>query len=117
MYSVLENSQGALSIGNWGGGLNRFDRRTGHFEPFRFAADDPHSLSSDLVTALHETKGRPVDRHVWRRPEPLRPEDAGQFIRYENLPADPDSLSFNNIKAIGEDRAGNLWIGTEGGGE
>ena len=42
--------------------------------------------------------------------------DGYQFIVYRNDPKDPASLSNNFIKSIAEDDAGNLWVGTWGGG-
>jgi ligand-binding sensor domain-containing protein/serine phosphatase RsbU (regulator of sigma subunit) len=38
------------------------------------------------------------------------------FKRYQNIPGDPFSISDNKIASIFEDREGNLWIGTLGGG-
>jgi DNA-binding CsgD family transcriptional regulator len=42
--------------------------------------------------------------------------DTGTFSRYIFDPADPNSLSHNDVYAIYEDRSGVLWIGTNGGG-
>ncbi|MBN2246401.1 MAG: response regulator, partial [Candidatus Aminicenantes bacterium] len=39
-----------------------------------------------------------------------------KFEIYKEDPDDPESLSYNYIKAIAEDKDGNLWIGTYGGG-
>lgn len=38
------------------------------------------------------------------------------FVRYQNNPDDPNSLSNNNIRALYEDKNRNLWVGTDGGG-
>ena len=43
-----------------------------------------------------------------------REKDA--FIRYQNDPDDPHSLSSNMIRSVYEDRAGRLWVSTWGGG-
>ncbi len=42
--------------------------------------------------------------------------DGYNFTVYKHDPDDPYSLSDNNITALYEDRAGNLWIGTNDGG-
>ena len=42
--------------------------------------------------------------------------DGHTFRIYKCDPEDPDSLGFSYIKALHEDRAGRLWIGTFGGG-
>ena len=38
------------------------------------------------------------------------------FVILQNNPEDEDSLSHNRISDILEDRSGDLWISTEGGG-
>ncbi len=42
--------------------------------------------------------------------------DGYEFKVYRHNPADPNSISSNYITAIYEDHAGNLWVGTNGGG-
>lgn len=42
--------------------------------------------------------------------------DTGLLKRYSHDPADPHSLSNNNINSIVQDRSGNLWIATSGSG-
>jgi len=40
----------------------------------------------------------------------------GVVVRYRNNPADPESLSNNFVFSLCEDREGNIWVGTGGGG-
>ncbi|MCO6489321.1 MAG: helix-turn-helix domain-containing protein [Phaeodactylibacter sp.] len=42
--------------------------------------------------------------------------DGYEFVTYQNDPADPYSLSANDVSVIFEDRSGDLWIGTNSGG-
>ncbi len=42
--------------------------------------------------------------------------ETGTFIHYKNDPENNKSLSNNFVRVIYEDQAGDLWIGTEGGG-
>ncbi len=42
--------------------------------------------------------------------------DGYEFKVYRHIPSDPTSISSNYITAIYEDRSGNLWVGTNGGG-
>jgi signal transduction histidine kinase/ligand-binding sensor domain-containing protein/DNA-binding response OmpR family regulator len=42
--------------------------------------------------------------------------DGYKFNRYINIPFDSTSLSNNWVMAIKEDKKGNLWVGTRGGG-
>ena len=38
-----------------------------------------------------------------------------EFIRYQNNPANPASLSDNDVCALYQDRSGMIWVGTAGG--
>lgn len=42
--------------------------------------------------------------------------DGYTFKEHKKDPRDPLSLSYNFVRVIYEDRSGNLWVGTEGGG-
>ena len=70
---MREDPSGALWIGTYGGGLDRFDPATGRFVHYRHDPNDPHSLDSDLVLSVF------LDRQgvLWvgtagRRAEPVR---------------------------------------------
>jgi ligand-binding sensor domain-containing protein len=52
--SVFEDSRGAIWIGTYQGGLNRFEARTETFTHYRHDAADLRSLSGDIVTTLAE---------------------------------------------------------------
>ena len=49
---MVEDRAGFLWFGTWGGGLNRFDRRTGRFKAYRHDPADAASLSHDYVLSL-----------------------------------------------------------------
>lgn len=46
----------------------------------------------------------------------LNKYDGANFTVYRNIPDDSTSLRANEVLALHEDKAGNLWIGTGGGG-
>jgi PAS domain S-box-containing protein len=120
--SILEDHRGALWVGTYRGGLNRFDRGpptrdTGEFVRYRHDPADPGSLSNDLVIKLYEdrsgtlwigTEGGGLNR--------LDDPESGRFTAFRHDPDDPHSLSSDHAWMIHEDRRGDLWIGTDGGG-
>jgi Two component regulator propeller. len=69
--SLYEDHQGVLWIGTGlpflplkGGGLNRFDRKTGTFTRYMHDPDNPHSLINDKIRAIFEdSKGDILGRH------------------------------------------------------
>jgi ligand-binding sensor domain-containing protein/signal transduction histidine kinase len=111
VISIAEDRAGYLWFGTLGGGLNRYDRRSGQFKVYRHNPADAYSLSHDNVLGLF------VDRKgtLWAGTEDglsafdpaaerfrvYRPQGAAWFRRY---------------RAIAEDSAGALWLGTLGGG-
>jgi signal transduction histidine kinase/ligand-binding sensor domain-containing protein/DNA-binding response OmpR family regulator len=59
------------------------------------------------------------DRHglMWfATTDGLNKYDGTNFTVYRNIPDDSSSLRANEVLALHEDKAGNLWIGTGGGG-
>jgi len=53
VYSIVEDSSGFLWFGAvGGGGLSRFDRRTGKIKAYRHDNENPRSLSNDEVRSL-----------------------------------------------------------------
>ncbi len=99
------------------GGLNR-SNPDGTFTLYQPDPADPNSLSADNVSALYEDAagnlwigtGFDVAGRGLNRFDPR----TDSFTRYVSDPANPDSLSSNNIAAIFEDAHGALWIGTGG---
>jgi signal transduction histidine kinase/DNA-binding response OmpR family regulator len=104
-----------LWIGTWYHGLRRFDRNTQTFKSFRYAANDPRSLSHNHVFSIFEDHAGAL----WIGTENgLNQFDrtTATFTRHQHDLDDPQSLSDNAVRAIYEDRSHTLWIGTERGG-
>ncbi|MGH7450262.1 MAG: ligand-binding sensor domain-containing protein, partial [bacterium] len=112
-----------LWVGTLGGGLDLFDRKTKQFFHYTPDPDKPNSLSSDQVRAIHidgsgviwvGTSGGLNEMVLDKSDGRIQP--AAQFTHFKNDPNDPNSLSHNLIWSIYEDRTGNLWLTTFGGG-
>ena len=110
VVSMAEDRAGYLWFGTLGGGLNRYDRRSGRFKVFRHNPADPHSLSHDNVLGLYvDHKGT-----LWAGTEDgLSAFDAatGRFRIYR--PQKPGW--YRRYRAIAEDAHGALWLGSLGG--
>jgi signal transduction histidine kinase/ligand-binding sensor domain-containing protein/CheY-like chemotaxis protein len=121
---ICEDSRDRLWIGTDGGGLNRLDRQTYRFTAYRADPTVANSISSNRIYSLLEdqagtlwigTFGGGLNRlndHT----------DPPAFIHYRAAPPGSDDsdnrshLSSDFIRILYQDRQGNLWIGTEGGG-
>ncbi len=116
ILSLFEDSNGILWIGTWGGGLNRYDPRSGNFTRFRHDPNNLLSLGNDIIsTILEDSRGR-----LWVGSMGgginFLDRSTGQFSHYVNDPGDPSSLSSNYVSVLYEDRQGRIWVGTGGFG-
>jgi PAS domain S-box-containing protein len=135
VISILEDDSGALWMGTANGGLNVLvpgqggpDRATERFSSYQHDPADPHSLSHNRVIALYQDRAGALwigtgteyefevgGLNVFIPGQGDLDTDTGQFDHYLHAPGDERSLSNNRIKAIYEDQAGVLWIGTDDG--
>lgn len=108
---IVEDAKGYLWIGTWGGGLDRYDRRTDEFVHFRHDPNDTASLSSNLVLSLlRDSRG-----YIWVGTEDgglNRMDSSGRFVHYLHRQGDAGSLNDNYVKALCEDADHQLWVGT-----
>ncbi len=109
---VVEGEDGVLWIGTWGGGLNRFNYRTGKFTHFPNEHKNPGKY---IIAMLKDHKG-----YIWlcKSGNGLERFDprTETFIHYRHDPNNPNSLSSDRVRIICEDRQGMIWIGTYEGG-
>lgn len=109
--ALYEDRSGMIWIGTSGGGLNRYDRKTGQFIHYLHHPEDPSSISSNEVRAVFED-GQGVLWVGTRNGLNILDRETGKFICYHHDPANPQSLVDDQIQNIYEDPKKNLWIGT-----
>jgi DNA-binding CsgD family transcriptional regulator/streptogramin lyase len=108
-----------LWLGTTGGGLVRYNEAADDFVALKNIPGDANSLALNDVRAVTRTGTARsgweptggLDRIVWK--------DAagnGPFSHYRFDPANPNTLSSNEVLSLCQTRDGVLWIGTYGGG-
>ena len=107
--TVLIDSQGRIWAGTLDQGLDVLNPSTGEVRHYRHRDGDAHSLAADAVVALYaDHTGR-----IWICTD-------GGLSRYEpssdNFVTYSTTLSDVRVRAVREDQAGALWIGTFKGG-
>ncbi len=119
---IYEDSQGRVWIGTRDG-LDLFDRATRTFFHYRHDPADESSLSDDGILSMAEDSAgtlwigteNGLNRRDGRQPGAGPTQGAESFVRYRHAAEDPSSLGHDWVRAVAEDRAGRLWVGTDGG--
>ena len=114
--SIYKDGNGIIWIGNWGQGLNFYNRKTGKVEHFSSQLIGNHYIPNDFIHVIFEDK----DKNVW-----IGTRD-GLFIYDKNKHCFtrvtaffgkdklPDFRGVRIYKII-QDQNRNYWVGTQGG--
>ena len=120
IYSICQDSSENIWVGTYGNGLNvTSNPYTGKVKFIRINQQNSN-LSSNLVrNLLVDKKGNlwvatALGLNVLEKAN----IDRGEYVfrTYFRDPANPNSLSYNDIVHIFEDSRGSIWLGTFGGG-
>jgi signal transduction histidine kinase/ligand-binding sensor domain-containing protein/DNA-binding response OmpR family regulator len=126
VLSIYEDKSGVLWIGTYGGGLNKLIRGDTEESPptfiqYKHDPNDPTSLGSNIVLSIYEDKSGVLwigtyDGGLNKLIRSDSEESPSTFIQYKRDRNDPTSLRSTTVFSICEDKSGDLWIGTMGGG-
>ncbi|MGH7451859.1 MAG: ligand-binding sensor domain-containing protein, partial [bacterium] len=117
---ILWIGTGAIDGTMKGGGLNRFDTKSGAFTHYRHNPSDPNSIGSDIVWPLHEDKhgalwvetSAGLAKLVLEGSDRQTPTGvAGTFTHFVPNADNPNALS-HAVASIFADAKGYLWIRT-----
>ncbi len=114
ILALYMDSQSALWVGAWDGGLNRRDPKTGLFHHYHSVSSDPSTIVDNSVwRILEDAEGRLwVGGHSGlSQYMPL----TDSFRRYVYAAEDPSSIRAGNIRGLFEDSRGRFWVGTNDG--
>ncbi len=104
VISSLEDSDGNLWFGTWGGGVSRYDGET-----FTHYTRNEGLTNNRIYAILEDSRG-----HIWLGTY------LGGACMYDGKTfthfTEKEGLSSNNVRSILEDSQGNIWFGTGGGG-
>ncbi|MCP4693935.1 MAG: hypothetical protein GY859_38225, partial [Desulfobacterales bacterium] len=117
---IMEDRDGILWFAVSGGGLCKFDKEVNRSMCYSHDEQDPTSLSENVFNwsgkqTLFEDKagffwvgtiGGGLNR---------LDKKTGKFTHFRHDPKNANSLGNDNVRAVMEDRDGNLWVGTEKG--
>lgn len=114
VISLYEDGSGMIWVGTWGGGINRFDWKTGKFKDYKNMPGDPNSLSNNDVWWIYEDK----EGLLWiGTGKGLNKFDKEKeiFTPYlENSTTSGQTVG-NRVSTIYQDGTGILWVGADDG--
>jgi ligand-binding sensor domain-containing protein len=110
IIAIHEDASGVLWVGTYGGGLSRFERRTGHYKTYLHEPGNPSSLSNNVVSALLLDHDGTMWITTWNGLDRFDP-GTDSFVTYKQDKTSGEEQYFH----ITEDhRTGFFWIGAWG---
>jgi ligand-binding sensor domain-containing protein len=113
--SILQDNEKNIWVGTYGGGLNKFDRKTKIF--YRFVNDiyNERSLSNDYINSIYQDKSGMVwVATAWKGVNKID-KYSNRFKHFYHFTNDSRSLNHNNVWSIFQDNNGKLLIATDKG--
>jgi diguanylate cyclase (GGDEF)-like protein len=112
LMDIAEGHDGYVWIATDGGGLNRYDPKTGKIRKYFHNPDDPKSLSSNSLLSMEVDRQGMLWIGTWAGGLNRFDTRTGEVVRYLHDPTTPKNRSIgnNNIFQISEDREGWLWL-------
>ncbi len=111
VFTLYEDSHGMIWVGTNNGGVNRFNPKTGEFRRYCHEIGNPASLIDNEVHAIIENRKGLFWVGTARGLDLLDPK-SGILKHYTEKNPDAVVPRFKEIRALHEDRNGNLIIGT-----
>lgn len=120
IYSIIEDNEGRILIGTFGGGLNVADDSNGQMRFISYR----NKLSSYPIQNCSKIRHLLLDKEntLWvattngllQINDFMTPKMKEHYI--QKIPNDKNSLSNNDVHYLHQTKDGELWIGTFGGG-
>ena len=112
---LLEDEDGRIWVSSGRTGLDYFDTESEEFFHIQGDVTDENSLNTKSLNTLYQDNSGGMWIGKWHGGLSYMQKDYNKFEHFKKDGSD-NSISSNLVKAVTEDKQGNLWIGTEGGG-
>ena len=118
--SVLQDDKGRVWIATDHGGINILNKQDFKIQYLLNREDDSKTIGQNSITLLYKDNTGIVWVGTYKKGAGYYHESIIKFPLYTHHladpPSDPKSLGFSDINSFAEDKTGNIWIGTNGGG-
>lgn len=109
--SIIQDRDGFLWFGTYGGGINRFDGY--NFKAYHSVTNREGGFIYSFIKTIYEDRNGIIWIGTIKDGLSRFDKNTEQFINYTHNPEDSNSISGNTVNAIYMDTEGNLWIGCE----
>ena len=113
---LADRTRGGMWVGVENAGLDYFDPRRGAFEHHQHDPNDPMSIRSNSIWAVHQDASGLLWVGTFSGGLDVTMRNSAAIQLFQSNAGDPSSLSYNAVPAFNEDRDGNIWVMTDGGG-
>jgi len=113
LICLFEDSKGNLWVGT-GYGVSRYDDASDTF--IKGGQDSTSYLNTISTFAIHEDSESRIWICGWNNGVTRLDTSLQSYVVYWHDPDDPSTISSNLVLSVAEQRNGNLWFGTWGGG-
>lgn len=111
VYDIMEDSKGNIWVATLGNGVYKYNPHTSKLYHYLHAISNPHSLSSNSVSDITETSLGEIWFSTDRGGICRYNEATNNFTGFSLKEGLPDDIAYKII----EDKAHNLWFGTNNG--
>jgi len=118
--SLIQDGNGRIWIATDHGGINILNKQTFNIEYLLNREDDNKTVGQNSITLMYKDNTGIIWAGTYKKGVGYYHENIIKFPLYthhlSDPVSDPKSLGFSDINSFAEDKAGNIWIGTNGGG-
>ncbi|MDB5138853.1 MAG: todS 2 [Mucilaginibacter sp.] len=118
--SVIQDDKNRIWIATDHGGVNLLNKQNFKIQYLLNREDDNKAIGQNSITLMYKDNTGIIWVGTYKKGVGYYHESIIKFPLYTHHLSDPvsarGSLSFSDVNSFAEDRAGNLWIGTNGGG-
>lgn len=118
--SVVQDDQNRIWIATDHGGINLLDKKDFKIQYLLNREDDIQTIGQNSITLLYKDNTGIMWVGTYKKGVGYYHQSIIKFPLYthhlSDPLSDPKSLSFSDINSFAEDKKGNIWLGTNGGG-
>jgi signal transduction histidine kinase/ligand-binding sensor domain-containing protein/CheY-like chemotaxis protein/methylphosphotriester-DNA--protein-cysteine methyltransferase len=118
--SVIQDDKNRIWIATDHGGINLLDKQSFKIQYLLNREDDSKTIGQNSITLMYRDNTGIIWVGTYKKGVGYYHENIIKFPLYthhlSDPVSDPMSLSFSDINNFAEDKLGNIWIGTNGGG-